>query len=250
MAEPAYPSRESRLIVSGPDELNRAAAGEFVRSAQNAIGDHGRFVVALSGGNTPRSVYGMIASEHRDRLPWDEVFIFFGDERHVPPDHPDSNYRMAEEALLSRVPIPTGNIYRIRAELPAQDAAARYEQALREFFHLADGEWPRFDLILLGMGDDGHTASLFPGTAGLKEDRRLVIANHVEKLQTERITFTFPVLNNAAEVLFLISGASKAEVIGTVLGASPPENKFPIQQVSPRAGRVLWILDKAAGRLI
>jgi 6-phosphogluconolactonase len=249
MTEAASPSQDPRVIVSSPEELNRVAAEEFVRVGRAAIGNQGRFAVALSGGNTPRGVYSLIADKYGDALPWNQVFIFFGDERHVPPDHPESNYGMANETLLSRVPIPAENISRIPAELPAGEAARHYEERLRNFFGLSDGEWPRFDLILLGMGDDGHTASLFPGTTALEERARLVVANHVDKLQTDRITLTFPVLNHAAEVAFLIAGAGKAEVLGRVF--SPGSRaEFPIQRVRPVNGRVLWILDKEAARLL
>jgi 6-phosphogluconolactonase len=235
-------------IVPDLAALNRAAAEEFVRCAKTAIRDHGRFAVALSGGNTPRSVYALLAEEYNSSLPWDRVFVFFGDERHVPPDHPDSNYRMANEALLTQVPIPPANVYRIQAELEADTAAMKCEQVMREFFHLDKGQAPRFDLILLGMGEDGHTASLFPGTAALKETSRLVVANVVEKLQTERITFTLPVLNAAAEVLVMIAGGNKAEVLRNICRSSAPI--YPIQLVQPANGRLLWIVEQHAAALV
>src|SRR5262249_23706752 len=152
----------------------------FSRSAESAIADHGRFCVALSGGNTPKGVYAQLAAQKRDSLPWNKVFIFFGDERHVPPEDPESNYRMARESLLSKVPIPEENAHRILAELPAPAAAVQYEMDMRSFFRLPAGSWPRFDLILLGLGDDGHTASLFPGSPALTEQSRIVVANFVE----------------------------------------------------------------------
>src|SRR5689334_5325737 len=157
--------------------LNLMAVEEFCRSAKVAIAARNRFCVALSGGNTPRAVYSLLAATQRDFLPWDKIYIFFGDERHVPPEHPDSNYRMARESLLSRVPLPQKNIYRVRAELDAKIAAQEYEDQLREFFQLQDirlqnNDWPQFDLILLGLGDDGHTASLFPGSPALTENTR------------------------------------------------------------------------------
>jgi 6-phosphogluconolactonase len=240
--------KDSPLIVPAADELNRAAATEFVRAAQDAIKARGRFAVALSGGNTPRGVYSLLAEEYTREMPWDKVFFFFGDERHVPPDHPESNYRMANQTLLSRVPIPVENVFRIQAELPVDEAALRYEEALRKFFQPKAGEWPRFDLILLGMGDDGHTASLFPGTAALEEEGRWVVANHVEKLQTDRITVTVPVLNHAREILFLIAGSGKAEILAQVFHGE--KNRFPIQLVRPVNGRRSWILDQAAARLL
>jgi 6-phosphogluconolactonase len=234
-------------IVPDLAALNRTAADEFVRCARAAIDQHGRFAVALSGGNTPRSIYSLIASEYKSAVAWDKVSVFFGDERHVPPDSPESNYRMANESLLSHVPIPRQNIFRVQAELEAQNAAANYDAELQDFFKLKPGEWPCFDLILLGMGDDGHTASLFPGTAALKETSRLVVANRVEQLKTERITFTLPVLNHAAEVMVLVAGANKADVLGRICHS---DGAYPVQMVRPERGRLLWIVEQQAARLI
>ncbi len=231
-------------VLPTPADLFHAAAVEFVRVGRAAIAEHGRFAVALSGGSTPRSLYSLLAKDHAN-FPWRDTFLFFGDERHVPPDHPDSNYRMVNEALLSKVPIPAGNVYRVLAENPnAAAAAADYEEKVRGFFKLRPGEFPRFDLILLGLGPDGHTASLFPESDGLKEQSRLVIANWVEKLKTHRITFTFPVLNHATDVMFLAAGADKADMVKKVLegNSTPP---FPAQQVTPE-GRLIWMLDEAA----
>lgn len=235
--------RTIRVLPTAAD-LFRGAAEEFVRAGRAAIAEQGRFTVALSGGSTPRSLYSLLAKDYAD-FAWSRTFLFFGDERHVPPDHPDSNYRMVNEALLTKVPIPGGNVHRVRAESPAAAAAAsEYEERLRSFFELQPGEFPRFDLILLGMGPDGHTASLFPDSEGLKEQSRLVIANWVEKFKTHRITFTFPVLNHAAEVMFLASGADKADMVRQVLeGKNTP--RFPAQQVQPE-GRLLWMVDEEA----
>jgi 6-phosphogluconolactonase len=231
-------------VLPAPADLFRAAAEEFVRVGRAAIAEHGRFTVALSGGSTPRSLYSLLANKYAD-FPWSQTFLFFGDERHVPPDHSDSNYRMVNEALLSKVPVPAGNVYRVPAENPdAAASAAAYEERLRRFFQLRPDEFPRFDLILLGLGTDGHTASLFPDSDGLKEQSRLVLANWVEKFKTHRITFTFPVLNHAANVMFLASGADKAEMVRQVLeGENTPP--FPAQQVQPD-GKLLWMLDDAA----
>ena len=219
----------------------------FIGCAETAVQERGRFSVALSGGNTPRAVYSLLASEHQ-QLPWDRIHIFFGDERHVPPDHPDSNFRMASESLLSKVPIPENNIHRIRAELEADAAAKEYEQELRDFFHLADHDWPRFDLIFLGIGEDGHTASLFPGSKALTEASRRVAANWVEKFQTFRITLTFPVLNHAAEVLFMVSGAGKAQILSEVV--RPGARKYPAQNIELQNGQLLWLVDQDAGSLL
>src|ERR1043166_3446634 len=227
--------------------LAQAAAQEFHKLADAAVQERGQFSVALSGGNTPRAIYSLLASEHKELL-WDRIHIFFGDERHVPPDHPDSNFRMAAESLLSKVPIPEKNVHRIRAELAADVAAKEYEQELVNFFHLADQEMPRFDLIFLGIGQDGHTASLFPGSSALSESSRRVVANWVEKFKTFRITFTFPVLNHAAEVTFLVSGADKAQILSEWL--RPGSRKYPSQSVWAENGRLLWLVDQDAGSLL
>jgi|SRR5579864_371139 len=234
-------------IVPDAVALARTAAQEFHRLAEAAVQERGRFSVALSGGNTPRTVYSLLASEHKE-LPWDRIHVFFGDERHVPPDNPDSNFRMASESLLSKVPIPEKNVHRIHAELDAEAAAAEYEQQLVDFFHLRNHDWPRFDLIFLGMGEDGHTASLFPGSKALTETSRRVTANWVEKFQTFRITLTFPVLNHAAEVVFLVAGAGKAQILSQVL--RPGTREFPAQSVQLKNGGLLWLIDKDAGSLL
>ena len=229
-------------ILNTPQELFQAAAAEFIALASTAIRDHEKFSVALSGGSTPKSLYSVLA---RSALPWDKIFFFWSDERHVPPDHPDSNYRMAKEALLSKVPVPPENIFRVRAEEKDANVVAKdYEEALKLFFRLKPGEFPRFDLILLGLGPDGHTASLFPNTAALNETKRLVVANWVEKLKTTRITFTYPVLNHAACVIFLVSGADKADMVRNVL--EDGRAGLPSQRVHPVNGRLLWLLDKGA----
>jgi 6-phosphogluconolactonase len=236
-------------VVPDVAALNAAATQEFSACVEAAVAARGRCSVALSGGNTPRGAYSLLAEQHKNTLSWDKVFIFFGDERHVPPDHPDSNYRMAREALLSRVPVPEQNVFRVRGELPADLAADRYESELRAFFRMTGGGWPRFDLILLGIGDDGHTASLFPGTSALKEQSRLVVGNWVEKFQSYRITFTYPVLNHASEVVFLVSGKSKSEILRDIFDPAKRGN-YPAQDVQPENGRLLWIADRdAASRL-
>lgn len=234
-------------ILPDSAALAQAAAQEFHKLADAAVQERGRFCVALSGGNTPRVIYSLLASEHKE-LPWDRIHIFFGDERHVPPDHPDSNFRMATESLLSKVPIPEKNVHRIRAELNAEVAATEYDQELVNFFHLGNQEMPRFDLIFLGIGEDGHTASLFPGSNALTETSRRVVANWVEKFKTFRITFTFPVLNHAGEVTFLVSGADKAQILNEIL--RPGARKYPSQSVQPENGRLLWLVDHDAGRLL
>jgi 6-phosphogluconolactonase len=236
------PQTEIRILSTSTD-LFQAAAAEFAELATDAVQKSGQFTVALSGGSTPKSLFQLLASGAFPKLPWDKTYFFFGDERHVPPDHPDSNYRMANEAMLSKA--PAANVFRVPAEMKNADAAAgAYEQTLRNFFHLAPTEFPRFDLILLGLGPDGHTASLFPGSTALTENRKLMVANWVEKFKTYRLTFTFPVLNNAAHVMFLASGADKASILREVL--ENPQADLPSQKVHPRNGRLVWIVDRAA----
>jgi 6-phosphogluconolactonase len=248
------PSTRTIEILAAAADLCHAAAEEFVRVGRLAIGAQGRFSVALSGGSTPKNLYSLLASNYAE-FPWSRTFLFFGDERHVPPTDPESNYRMVSESLLSKISIPASNVFRVQAENPdAAAAAADYEAQLRTFFELKPAQFPRFDLILLGMGPDGHTASLFPDSEGLKEQSKLVIANWVEKFKTHRISFTFPVLNRAAEVIFLASGADKAEMLRQVLEGKAPEGKntppFPAQQVQPQDGTLLWMLDdEAASKL-
>ncbi len=232
-------------VLPSTTDLFHAAAEEFIRVARAAIGAQGRFAVALSGGSTPKALYSLLAAQYAD-FAWNRVFLFFGDERHVPPTDPESNYRMVNESLLTKISIPAENVFRVPAENSDADAAAAgYEAQVRRFFALKAGEFPRFDLILLGMGPEGHTASLFPDSKALEETSRLVVANWVAKFNTHRITFTFPVLNHAAEVMFLASGADKANVVHEVLeGKNAPP--LPSQRVQPADGKLLWMLDEAA----
>ncbi len=236
-------------IVADAATLSRAAAEEFVRVANQAAAELGRFTVALSGGSTPRTAYKLLAAEcaeGRHRLPWKQIHVFFGDERHVTPDHPDSNFHMATETLLKHVPIPPANIHRVHAELEAEAAATHYEAELRAFFRLNAGGWPCFDLVLLGLGVDGHTASLFPGTAALAERTRLVCANWVPKFNRHRVTLTLPVINAAARVAFLVSGPDKAAAVRAILRPGGDDPKHPAGLVQPASGRLLWLLDEAA----
>jgi 6-phosphogluconolactonase len=233
---------EIRVLKTAAD-LFEAAATEFAAQASAAVRAHGKFTVALSGGSTPKTLYSLLAT--KPGIPWDKICIFWGDERHVPPDHAESNYRMANEALLSKVPLRPENIFRIHAEeKDAAAAALQYEQSLKDFFHLSPGEFPRFDLIFLGVGPDGHTASLFPGTAALNETKRLVVSNWVAKFNTDRITFTFPVLNAAACVIFLLSGADKAATLHEVMEHDSAD--LPSQKVHPVNGTLIWMVDEPA----
>jgi 6-phosphogluconolactonase len=229
------------------EELSRAAAQEFVKLANQAVRAKGSFTVALSGGSTPKDMHHKLAGEFASAVPWKKIFFFLGDERHVPPGDSDSNYRMAVETLFSKVPVPPQNIFRVHSEDPdASAAAVAYEQTLSAAFALQDRTLPRFDLILLGMGPDGHTASLFPGTAALREQSRLVVANWVPKFNTWRITFTLPVLNNATNVLFLVDGKDKASALASVFDPASPPEQFPAKMVHPRTGNLIWMIGKDA----
>ncbi len=233
--------------LTTPQDLFHAAAEEVVRAATEAVAQRGRFTIALSGGSTPRNLYTLIAANAGSSLPWEKMFFFWSDERHVLPTDPDSNYRMADETLLSKVPIPPANIFRVPAENPDAAAAAEiYERTLQKFFEVGAGEVPRFDLILLGMGPDGHTASLFPESAALQDQSRLVVANWVEKMKTSRITFTLPLLNAARCVAFLVSGIDKAAVLREVLEGKTPGEKYPSKLVRPSDGKLIWFVDRAA----
>jgi 6-phosphogluconolactonase len=232
-------------VFSDPPALFRAAADEFEREAIAAVNSHGRFTVALSGGSTPKALYNLLAT--KSRLPWNKIYFFFGDERHVPPDDPESNYRMVREALFSTVPIPLENVFRIPAEDPsAAQAAASYEQTLKKFFQIDGNRFPHLDLILLGMGPDGHTASLFPDTKVLQEKSRLVASNWVEKFKTDRITLTLPVLNGAAVVMFLVSGQDKANTLKEVLEGNQSGELLPAKLIQPADGKLIWMVDRAA----
>jgi 6-phosphogluconolactonase len=249
------PRKPDIRIVENVEKLSWEAAEEFVRQAREAVRTRGGFTVALAGGSTPKAFYGLLGSKRgapfRALVPWDTIHFFWGDERHVPPDHPDSNYRMANEAMLSRVPVAPQHVHRIKAEnSDASKAAEDYDRELRGFFRLPSGQFPRFDLILLGMGPDGHTASLFPGTDAIREQKKLVAAPWVEAFRTYRITLTPPVLNQAASVIFLVSGKEKAEMLREVLQGEFQPHRFPAQIIRPTNGRLLWLVDHAAARLL
>jgi 6-phosphogluconolactonase len=233
--------------LATPQDLFQTAADAVLHMADEAISKRGRFTIALSGGSTPKSLYALIAANAAASVPWEKVFFFWGDERHVGPKDPESNYRMAEESLLSKVSVPAGNVFRVPAENPDAGAAANaYEQTLRNFFETAPGQFPRFDVILLGMGPDGHTASLFPETAALQEKSRLFVANWVEKLHTHRLTLTLPVLNQAHLVAFLVSGTDKAAALHEVLEGKAAGEKYPSKLVRPVDGQLIWFLDRAS----
>ena len=230
-------------------DLFQAAAEEFSNRADRAIKDHGRFCVALSGGSTPKALFSLLASGRFPDPPWDKTFLFWGDERYVPSDAAESNFRMTKESLLAKVPIPAENVFRIKTEIsPADLAAADYEQTLKTFFNLKPGEFPRFDLTLNGIGVEGHTASLFPDSPALEETTRLVLAPWIEKFKMFRITLTLPVFNHAACVLFLAVGKEKAPILQEVF--EKPSSGLPAQRIQPTNGELLWFIDRpAASRL-
>ena len=239
-------------VFSEAAELARAAAEEIAQAVGETVRHADRFTLALSGGSTPEALYRLLASREepfRDRLPWSLIHFFWGDERHVPPDHPESNFRMASRAMLDAAQLPPGNIHRIPGEEPdAARAAGEYEAELRSFFELSRGEPPRFDLVLLGLGADGHTASLFPGTRAIHERERLVVAHWVDKLGAFRITLTPPVLNAAARVIFLVSGEDKAEALRAVIRGDFEPDRYPAQIVRPVHGSLVWMVDRKAAR--
>lgn len=239
-------------MVPDAAALAGMAAERIAKLAEEAVARAGRFTVALAGGSTPKELYALLATQpYRARLPWRETHVFWGDERCVGPEHPESNYRMAVETLLRHVPVRPGQIHRMRGEDPDPDrAAAEYDALLRETFGLAPGVPPRFDLVLLGLGADGHTASLFPGSPALRETERLAVAVFVERLGARRLTVTLPVLNAAAATLFLVSGGDKAEILRAVLEAVPDAEPLPAQLVGPPAGTVTWLVDAAAASLL
>jgi 6-phosphogluconolactonase len=231
------------------DAVSQAAAAEFIRNASEALAARGRFAVALSGGSTPQHLYQLLAAPpYRTQVDWKRVEVFWGDERCVPPDHRDSNYRMAREAMLDRLPIPVGQIHRIEAARPDRAAAARDYQAViaRALGVDPAGPPPALDLVLLGMGPDGHTASLFPGTTALAETQKWVTVNFVPRFAADRITLTAPMLNQAREVLFLVEGTDKAERLVEVLEGPRDPQRLPSQLIQPVSGSVLWFLDRAA----
>ena len=241
-------------VFPDAESVSRAAAEEFVRRASDAVAARGRFTVALSGGSTPKRLYELLVGPAlRGQVDWGRVEVFWGDERCVPPDDAESNYHMAQEALLARLPIPPERVHRMQGERPDRDATARDYQALiaRVFGHDADGPPPAFDLILLGLGPDGHTASLFPHNPALAETTRWVVAVHdAPKPPPDRLTLTYPVLNAAYEVLFVADGGGKAERVAEVLEGPPDPKRLPSQGVQPENGRLVWFLDRpAAARL-
>jgi 6-phosphogluconolactonase len=245
-------NRNVELFANGM-EIARRAADDVVRIAREAAAASGVFTIALAGGSTPKVLYALLA-EHpalRNSLPWDKMKVFFGDERHVGPGHADSNFQMASDAMLSKAPFEPEQIFRIKGEYPdAEQAAAEYQVTIAHEFGLKGGEFPRFDLVLLGMGSEGHTLSLFPGTKALHETQRIVTRNWVGKLYTERVTLTAPAANNAANIIFMITGADKACALKAVLEGPHEPDQLPAQMIQPSNGTLSWLVDQSAGSML
>jgi 6-phosphogluconolactonase len=255
-------------ILTNLDAIARRVAQEFVQAATAAVSEKGSFSVALSGGSTPKALYSLLANDAglRAQLPWDKMYFYFGDERSVGPDHADSNFRMANETMLSKVPIKPEQVFRVKGEYKdTEKAAQEYDEALRSSFKMsngkigegktaggkiAEGQFPRFDLVLLGMGNEGHTASLFPGTKALYETKRIAVRNWVGKLYTDRITLTAPAINNAARVIFMVTGADKALALKGVLEGPYEPEQLPAQMIQQSNGQLLWLVDTTAGGML
>jgi 6-phosphogluconolactonase len=247
---------QKREITILPDAvaITRRAADEFVKAVNEAVARKGSFTVALSGGSTPRALYSMLSDDpaYRSKIPWPKLFLFFGDERHVGPESPESNYRMANETLFSKGLIKPEQIFRIKGEYPeAEKAALDYEQTLRAHFRLEDGEYPSFDLMFVGMGEEGHCLSLFPGTKALHASpQRIVVHNWVGKLYTDRITLTAPAANQSNRVIFLVTRSDKALALKGVLEGPYEPDQLPSQLIQPVSGNLLWLVDQAAASML
>jgi 6-phosphogluconolactonase len=248
MPTPAPHSNRQIQIFPDVNAIAARAADLIVESAATAIQQNNRFTIALAGGSTPKTLYALLAAEpYRSKLPWDKTHLFFGDERHVPPDDKDSNYRMANESLISKLSLKPEQIHRIKSENPdAEKAALEYEQELRASFKLSAGQLPRFDVILIGMGDEGHMLSLFPGTKALHDEGRLVKSNWIGKLYTWRVTVTAPVANNSALAIFMVTKPDKALALKGVLEGPYEPEQLPSQLLHPTNGKTVWLVDTAA----
>jgi 6-phosphogluconolactonase len=235
------------VVLSDLDAVTQEAAQRWLEIANAAVTERGEFTVALAGGNTPRPLYERMAtSPWSEQAPWGQTFIFFGDERRVPPDHADSNYWMAHEALLKHVPIPMEQVFRMDGQGLARSAVREYQRVLERHFALARREFPRFDLVLLGMGADGHTASIFPGTRAVSDLTNMVVAYDVPQLGVERITLGLSVINNARHIIFLVSGQSKASALESVLHGEYRPSTYPAQAVKPHDGSLTFLVDREA----
>jgi 6-phosphogluconolactonase len=249
------PQKLKIMYCVAPDAaaLARRAAQYFVEQAERAAAASGRASIAISGGSTPKATFALLADPAepwRARMPWSQLDLWWVDERCVPPDDPDSNYRMTREAMLDHVPLKPEQIHRMEGELEPEATAARYESELRNSFRLEGAELPRFDVVQLGMGPDGHTASLFPHTQALFELDRLAVANHVENKDAWRVTMTWPVINRGSQVFFLIGGADKAQILKEVFTGPRDPDRLPSQLIKPTGGILTLLLDRAAASLL
>lgn len=242
----ALPRSGSVIVQPSHHDFAITAAGMIAAASLISIGQRGVFNVALAGGSTPGPVYELLAED--SDIDWQRCRIFWSDERCVSPEHSDSNYRMVRETLLDRLPRAPGLVARMSGELPPELAARDYESTIREFVQAEEDGIPRFDLVLLGMGDDGHTASLFPGSQALDETDRLVVADYVSQFEADRLTFTYPLLNAGRHVLILVSGASKSPTLNAVLMGPHQPSVFPVQGVQPSDGQFRWLVDAAAAQ--
>jgi 6-phosphogluconolactonase len=241
-------NREVQIL---PDAaaIARRAAEKIIEAAALAIKERGGFTISLAGGSTPKTLYSLLATDpvFKSQMPWDKTQFFFGDERHVPPDDSESNFHMAKESMLSKVPLKPEQVVRIKGEYEdAEKAAMEYEQELRTWFKLSAGQLPRFDVLLVGMGDEGHTLSLFPGTKALHDNGRLVMSNWIGKLFTKRITITAPVASNSALAIFMVTKADKALALKGVLEGPYEPEQLPSQLIEPKNGKLLWLVDTTA----
>ena len=235
-------------VFADVDELTLRAAEAAVRTINESVQRNDSFSIALSGGNTPRTLYRLFSTRFRDQIPWTKVHVFWGDERYVPRADSQSNYRMARETLLDAVPCPVGNVHPMPTELRDPDLAAReYEKTLRNYF---SEDWPRFDLVLLGLGEEGHTASLFPGSPALNENTRWVVAVKAPSKPAQRLTLTLPAITGASNIYFLVTGSNKAEALHHVLTGSPHPKSYPASGIRRAKGTVIWWLDRAAAALV
>ena len=245
-------SPDVRILADGAAIAKRAAQ-LLVEIATKAVSQKGSFDLVLSGGSTPKTLYSLLVSDLalHSQLPWDKMHIFFGDERHVGPDDSQSNFHMASEVMISKSPLKPEQVFRMKGEYEeSEQAAEEYEQAIRKHFKLSDGQFPRFDLVLLGMGPEGHVASLFPGTKALRENRRIAVHNWVGKVLMDRITLTAPAINSAAHVICMVTGAEKAQALAAVLEHVYEPEQLPAQLIQPTNGSLLWLVDTAAGSLL
>lgn len=238
------------VILNEPQELFVHAAEEIAHVAGEAVCTHGEFTISLSGGSTPAATFELLATRFQYSVDWKEVQFFWGDERCVPPDNKESNYGMADRTLLSKIELRPEQVHRMRGELAPEQGALDYEENLRRSFSIGADELPRFDLILLGLGDNRHTASLFPGNPAIHESKRMVVAVDVDAEPRQRLSFTPPIINNALRVMFLVAGKNKAEAVRDVIEGPRDPDKFPAQIVAPLDGELIWFLDAGAASLL